>query len=146
MAYRNTQWGPWAFLLYGLGISAGLLAWVLRHEPPAPLILAGVSVIMLALAPCFHYLTVEDEGGFLAIRFGPLPLFRKQIRYDEIRDVAIGKTMLIEGWGIHMSLLRRGMVWNIWGRDCVVIDHHDILRLGTNDAEGLLAFLKSKIS
>jgi hypothetical protein len=144
MSYRRTQWGPWAILLYGLGISAGVLAWVLRHEPPVPFILAGVSVIMLVLAPSFHYLTVEDEGDFLAIRFGPLPLFRRQIRYDEIRDVAIGKTMLIEGWGIHLSLLRRGMVWNIWGRDCVVIDHHDILRLGTNDAEGLLAFLKSK--
>jgi hypothetical protein len=144
--YIHKQWGPWAFVLYGFGIGGLILACVFQHEPPAPLILSGVGLVFLALAPCFHYLTVADTGDELAIRFGPLPLFHQRIRYDAIRDVEIGRTMLIEGWGIHMSMLRPGMVWNIWGRDCVVIHHHSTLRLGTNDAENLYAFLKTKIA
>jgi len=53
--------------------------------------------------------------------------------------------MLIEGWGIHMSNLRSGMVWNIWGFDWIVIHLHCALRLGSNDAENLLEILKTKI-
>ena len=41
--------------------------------------------------------------------------------------------------------LRGGWVWNIWGRDCVVIRHSGILRVGTDDAHNLAEFLKGKI-
>lgn len=145
VGYSHKQWGPWAFILYAIGIACLVLAWHLQNEPPAPLILSGVGLILLALAPCFHHLTISDAGEELDIRFGPVPLFKQRIRYDNIRDVEIGRTILIEGWGVHMSILRGGMVWNIWGFDCVVIHHHSTLRLGTNDAENLLAFLTSKI-
>lgn len=101
---------------------------------------------MLVLALCFQHLTIADEGDRLAIWFGPLALFQRRIPYADIQSVEIGRTMLIEGWGIHLSLLRRGWVWNIWGRDCVVIQHKGILRLGTNDPESLLQFLKARIS
>jgi hypothetical protein len=52
--------------------------------------------------------------------------------------------LLLDGWGIHMSV-RGGWVWNIWGRDCVVI-HLDrsTLRVGTDDAENLTDFLKQR--
>ncbi len=143
--YSHRQWGPWAFVLYAVAIANVVGAWFSRHEPPASLILSGVGILFLVLAPCFHHLTVTDAGEEIDIRFGPLTLFKQRIRYDMIQDVEIGRTMLIEGCGIHMSVLRGGMVWNIWGRDCVVIQHHSILRLGTNDAEKLCAFLKSKI-
>jgi|SRR5579863_5563890 len=144
--YIHRQWGPWAYLLYGLGVLFLVVAWHVRHQPPAPLILSGVAFVFLSLAPCFHHLTISDAGEELDIRFGPVPLFKQRIRYDNIRDVEIGRTILIESWGIHMSIVRGGMVWNIWGFDCVVIQHHSTLRLGTNDAENLLAFLKSKTS
>ena len=78
------------------------------------------GLFMLLLAASFHHLTVTGEGSQLAIRFGPLPLFRKRISYDEITAVEKGRTTILDGWGIHLSL-RGGMVWNIWGRDCVVI-------------------------
>ena len=42
--------------------------------------------------------------------------------------------------------LRGGWVWNIWGRDCVVLQlRKDILRVGTDDAEKLARFLEEKI-
>jgi hypothetical protein len=133
-------------MLYALGVLFCVSAWIARHEPPAPIILSVVALLMLILAPCFHHLTIADEGDRLAICFGPLPLFQRRIRYADIQDVEIGRTMLIEGWGIHISLCRRGWVWNIWGRDCVVIRHKGILRLGTNDPENLVQFLKARIS
>jgi hypothetical protein len=106
--YHHTQQGLWAFLLYALGISLVALAWFVRHEPPAPFIVAGVGLVLLALAPCFHYLTVSDDGDRLAIQFGPVPLFKTSIRYQDIERAEIGRTWLIEGWGIHAISPRRG--------------------------------------
>jgi hypothetical protein len=52
----------------------------------------------------------------------------------------------MDGWGIHMSI-RGGWVWNLWGRDCVVIHFEKgMLRIGIDDAENLTAFLDGKIS
>ncbi len=53
--------------------------------------------------------------------------------------------MLLESWGIHMSP-RGGWVWNIWGRDCVVIRlETGTLRLGTDDAANLAEYLRQRI-
>ena len=56
---------------------------------------------MALLASAFHQLTVEDQGDHLAIRFGPLPLFRRKVRYAEIEKVEVGRTLILDGWGIH---------------------------------------------
>ena len=57
----------------------------------------------------------------------------------------VGRTVLLESWGVHMSP-RGGWVWNIWGRDCVVINlETSTLRLGTDDATNLEAFLRQRI-
>lgn len=46
---------------------------------------------------------------------------------------------------IHLSI-RGGWVWNLWGRDCVVVHlKNGTLRIGTNDAPNLCRFLESKI-
>jgi hypothetical protein len=40
---------------------------------------------------------------------------------------------------------RGGWVWNIWGYDCVVIRmKRGTLRVGTDDADGLVEFLRSR--
>ena len=89
---------------------------------------------------------MRDEGDRLAIRFGPLPLFRTSIRYADIQEVEVGRTLILEGWGIHGSP-RGGSVWNLWGRDCVVIHRRKgVLRVGTDDAWNLVRFLKGKIA
>jgi hypothetical protein len=42
--------------------------------------------------------------------------------------------------------VRGGWVWNLWGRECVVVRFRDgrTLRIGTDDAENLAAFLGAK--
>ena len=52
--------------------------------------------------------------------------------------------MILDGWGIHMSI-RGGWVWNLWGRDCVVVHlKKGVLRIGTDDAANLPDFWRRK--
>jgi hypothetical protein len=143
-SYRHTQKGPWSLLLCVLGVVIPGVSW------SAPLLALRITffvtgILMFLLGMSFHHLTVADEGDRLGIRFGPFPLFRKRIDYGDISAVEKGRTTILDGWGIHLSL-RGGWVWNIWGRDCVIIHlKRGIIRVGTDDPDGLLAILKDRM-
>ncbi|QDU07699.1 hypothetical protein [Gimesia aquarii] len=142
--YRHTQKAPLGLLVYAVAIGMFLGAWFTDLQSVS-LILALVGALILILGSAFQQLTVEDEDDQIAIRFGPLPLFRKSVRYDDITDVEVGRTTFIEGWGIHMSP-RGGLVWNLWGRDCVVLKlRNSVLRVGTDDAENLASFVNKRL-
>ena len=119
-SYRHRQRAPWHLVLDAIGVALLVAAWLSIEPPFVRWFLVGMAALFLLLGASFRHLTVEDQGDHLDIRFGPLPLFRRRVRYVDIRDVEVGKTMLLESWGVHMSP-RGGWVWNIWGRDCVVI-------------------------
>jgi len=133
-------------LLYGLALLFLILGWVLRSEPPFPWLYPPIGLMMLVLAGSFHQLTVADQGDELLIEFGPIPLFRTRVKYSEIESIEVGQTLLLDGLGIHMSV-RGGWVWNLWGRDCVVIRRRERgdLRVGTDEANNLAAFLGKKL-
>ncbi len=144
--YRHKQRAPLCLLIYGTAVMFLVLGWVLRSEQVIQWMLAAVGLLMLILATSFHHLTVEDEGDRLSVSFGPTPLFRRTILYTNIISVETGRTTFLEGWGIHMSF-RGGWVWNIWGRDCVVLQlRNGILRVGTDDADQLLEFLNRRLA
>jgi hypothetical protein len=143
--YTHTQKAPLCLIFYGTALLCFAVAWAVGSAPGS--YIAGATGLILALvAPLFHYLTVEDRVDRLAIRFGPLSLFRRTVRYADIARVEVGRTLILEGWGIHYSV-RGGWVWNLWGRDCVVIHRKDgsVLRVGTDDADNLTRFLEGKI-
>jgi hypothetical protein len=72
-------------------------------------------------------------------------MFGMTVRYSEIVKVEVGRTLILDGWGIHMSI-RGGWVWNLWGRDCVVVQlKKGTLRIGTDDAANLEVFLQGKV-
>jgi len=143
--YQHTQRAPLCWLLYG--ISAVLFAVAYTSGGNAIVyVFIPVAILMLVLGGSFHHLTVADEIDQLAIQFGPLPLFRKTICYEEIVEVEIGRTTVLDGWGIHWSL-GGGWVWNIWGRDCVVLHlKQGKFKIGTDDAENLAAFVAGRIA
>jgi hypothetical protein len=144
-SYSQTQRAPLAILLYALAFGLLATAWVTTGVPPLPLLLGGVAVLMTLLALSLHHLTVEDEGHRLAVRFGPLPLFRTGVRYEDIEGVEVGRTTLLDCCGIHWSL-RGGWVWSLWGWECVVVRHRrGVLRVGTDDAANLAMFLQAKM-
>jgi hypothetical protein len=143
--YSHTQKAPLCLILYGTALACIALA-LMIGETAGIVIGGGVGLLIASLAPCFHHLTVVDQGDVLAIRFGPVPLFGRTVKYADIEKVEVGRTMILEGWGIHFSI-RGGWVWNLWGRDCVVVHFRNggVLRIGTDDGEKLVEFLEGKI-
>lgn len=147
LGYSHTQKAPLCLLVYALAVVFLALGWFIQDAPPIPWLFPPIGLLMLVIAASFHHLTVEDQGDVLSVRFGPIPLFRKTVQYSGIVGVEVGRTLLLDGLGIHMSI-RGGWVWNLWGRDCVVVSFKNggTLRIGTDDAENLAGFLEGKIS
>lgn len=145
MDYSHTQTGYLHLLAYFTAVLCLPLVWVCNGEPLVLGFALATIVLLLVCGLSFHTLTVEDEGDRLAIRFGPLPLFGKRISYDQITGVEPGRSTLLDGWGIHYCP-GRGWTYNLWGFDCVVVRlGRKTLRIGTDDVDGLIAFLRSKV-
>ena len=142
--YCHTQVGPWGMLLAVIGLIMAVTLGFTYHDPIARWVLSGVMAIMWFLAPCFHNLTIKEDGDRLTARFGPLSFFSTEIKFADVKDAEAGRTWFIEGWGIHQIVPSRGLVWNIWGRDCVVIRHRRLIRLGTNEPDKLLALIQAR--
>jgi hypothetical protein len=144
-SYSHTQTGPICLILYAFALVCFTMAGTIG-EPPGIFIFGGAGLLVGSFGPMYHHLTVEDQGEVLTIRFGPIPLFRRTVRYADIVKVEVGRTLIVDGWGIHYSI-RGGWVWNLWGRDCVVVHlKKGVLRIGTDDAANLAGFLEEKIS
>ena len=144
-AYRHLQHAPLCLVLYIQAAIFLALGAVLRDTPPFPWLFPPIGLTIFILAASFHHLRVEDQRDRLSVGFGPIPLFRRAILYEDIISAEVGRTTVLDGWGIHMSL-RGGWVWNLWGRDCVVLQlRRGMLRVGTDDAANLADFLNEKI-
>lgn len=145
--YSHTQKPPICLLIYALAAVFLAMGYFVRDAPPIPWLFPPIGLLMLVLAASIHQMTVEDRGDVLAIRFGPVPLLRRTVQYADIGSVEVGRTLFLDGWGIHMSV-RGGWVWNLWGRTCVVVHfkHDGTLSIGTDDAESLAGFLKRTIA
>jgi hypothetical protein len=145
--YEHVQRGLWqaVFLAVAALMTGG--AWlVLRSQGDrmAVVFVLAVAGIFLFCALAFGSLTVRDEGEHLSLRYGPLPLLRKRVRYADITAVEPGRTSLIDGWGIHY-IPWRGWTYNIWGFGCVKLTlGKKVIRVGSDDVENLAEFLKKK--
>jgi hypothetical protein len=144
--YEHTQWAPmcWIILLPPLAIL--LLAGILSGgDVVVPFFLVGLLLTVIAFS--FRSLRVVDEGDALAIRFGPIPLFRKRIPYADIQAAERDRSSVIDGWGIHW-VPGRGWTYNLWGFDCVrlALTGGSTIRVGTDDPDGLASFLERKSS
>ena len=142
--YDHTQTGPWYLLLLASGIVFLSVGWLAPGDPVADVVLPVSAWGMALLAMSFRSLTVIDRGNHLALRFGPVPLFRKRVPYADLEQVERGRLSILDGWGIHYSL-RGGWVWSMWGFDCVVVRYRGrTLRIGTDDADNLVGFLSQQ--
>ena len=144
-AYEHTQTAPLHWLLYPPGVLLLTAAWLNRTQVVLALTLFAVAVLLLALSFAFQRLTVRDEGSWLAIRYGPLPVFRTCISYADITSVESGRSSWIDGWGIHW-IPGRGYTYNLWGFACVkLVVRGRVVRIGTDDVDKLVEFLKTKL-
>jgi hypothetical protein len=146
MTYDHTQRGYFHWLLLVIALVEGTIAWLTRGLPPefVSWLLGGMAVLFFLLGLAFMHLHVYDGGDRLEMRFGPLPLLHGSIRYDAITGVEPGRTSVIDGWGIHW-VPGRGWTYNLWGFGCVAVQQGNrTTRVGTDDVEGLAAFLRTK--
>jgi len=142
--YSNIQRGIIRPLLASLGILFLALAFF-GPENLFP-VFFGTALLLYACSFMFGYLATEDKGEFLLVRFGPLPFFRRKLRYADIVSVEQRKGgFLIDGWGgIHWS--PSGWAWTVGGKKRVrVVLKRGALIIGTDDPEGLEELLKSKL-
>jgi len=144
MAYEHTQKSPLYLILIALAGGMSAMAWQVRAEAAAMQALLAAAVVLVLIALMFKHLTIRDGGESLIVRFGPLPPFGSRIRYADISEFAADRTKVIDGWGIHW-IPGRGYTYNLWGFDCVrlVVNRH-VIRLGTDDVQGLIDLLVSK--
>jgi hypothetical protein len=144
--YEHTQIGRWHRILYLIAIVTLMIAWSNRGQQELPVILTAIASIFVVVSLIFTTLTVRDEGEWLALRYGPIPLIHKRIRYADITAVERGRTTILHGWGIHWAP-GQGWTYNLWGFDCVRITlGRKILRVGSDDVDNLLEFLRSRLS
>lgn len=73
-----------------------------------------------------------------------LQINRQQIHVQDIKSVELGQTTFWTGWGLRVNV-QGERIWNLSGYDCVVIRHKETTWVGTNEAETLLRFLKTKL-
>ncbi len=144
MIYNHTQHGYWHYILFAFTAATLVGTWLASSVPPVAVILLVTAAIFAVCGLVFGSLTISDEGEWLVLHFGPLPLIRKTIRYADITGVEVGRTKIIDGWGIHY-FPGRGWTYNIWGFGCVKLTlGRKIIRVGTNDARNLAKFLCEK--
>jgi hypothetical protein len=142
MTYNHTQYGLWRYVLFVFSVATLGGMWLVRNEPPVPVILLVIAIIFGICSQVFGSLTVRDEGESLLLHFGPLPVIRRRIRYADITGVEVGRTGIIDGWGMHY-FPGRGWTYNIWGFDCAKLTlGRKVIRIGSDDAENLARFLR----
>jgi len=145
MEYSHTQRGPLGHILVATAAVLLVIAWLSGQTAPT-IITSVVAVLLMLAALTFGSLTVRDEGQWLALRYGPLPVFRKRVPYGQITSVEPGRTSIIDGWGIHW-IPGRGYTYNLWGFSCVKLAVGDrTIRVGSDEPDKLVEFLKSKLT
>lgn len=143
--YEHTQEGPVHLIAYGLAALFVGIAWFSSGRGMPYVGMLALAGLMIFVALCFQRLTVRDEGEWLAIRYGPLPLFWRRIPYASMTAAEAARSDWLDGSGIHY-IPGRGWIYNLWGRDCVKLQlGNKKVRIGTNDVEGLLRFLKTRV-
>jgi hypothetical protein len=142
MLYQHTQYSALSLVVAVLAVLMFAGAFFLGTVPR--IVLICVSIVVAASALFFSALTVEVTKDDLRWHFA-LPLWTYQIARADIENVQVVRNAVSNGSGIRMGAHSR--LYNISGLDAVEIELKtgDIrrIRIGTDDAPGLAAALKS---
>jgi hypothetical protein len=146
--YEHIQRGPLLVPLLLLGLALVLLGASLGSVSFGAVLLIAIGLGLALAALAFSRLTtrVDPSRDALELRFGPLPLASRTVALADVRGVEVARSKWIDGWGIH-GLPGRGPTWNVWGFDCIelALAGGRRLRIGTDDAAGLVRALRARI-
>jgi hypothetical protein len=148
----------WLIFIFPAAILVGIVSF-LPHERSVMTVWFSVTAVAVGLflfvVLTFRHLRVRDTGDFLSVRFGPIPLFGRRIPYARMVGVEAARSSFLDGWGIHY-MPGKGWIYNLWGFDCVAVhlrladeenksEQNVCFRIGTDDVQGLVEFLKGKV-
>lgn len=102
----------------------------------ARITMAAAAAAIVGCALVFSSITVRVASGRLAWFFGP-GVLRKEVALDAVAEVTPTTTTFLDGWGVHYT--RRGWLYNVAGRDAVLVTMRDGKRflLGTDEPQVL---------
>lgn len=148
MKYEHTQTGWPMRVSFGVAAAGLLVAGVLTTEGLPPSSRAAFAIGALALALIgwvWSGLTIRIADGKLHWRFG-LGWPHKCVPLERIAGVETTHTTFWEGWGVHRT--RRGWLYNVAGRDAVLIRQHDgkSFMLGTDEPRKLSKAIERAIA
>lgn len=139
--YLHRQWG--SLLLVTLLLPAAFCLWLASARGNPWLYLLAAAFIVVAWL--FSSLTIQVNDRELVSWFGP-GFWHVHAPLERIVAAERTTSSGLEGWGIRITM--RGMLYNVSGRDAVEIQLDDgrRFRLGTDDPEGLVAALRSRVA
>jgi hypothetical protein len=146
--YSHTQVGWWLIVTLGIVALAifvmfsGIARGGSSVSPAGARIVGGFVVLTLVItAALLTSLTVTVTSERVAWRFGP-GLIHFSLPLAEIADAAPTRTPLWAGIGIHWIV--NGWVYNVSGRDSVVLTKRDGSKvwIGTDEPERLAAAIE----
>jgi hypothetical protein len=143
--YRHVQWGYTAIPTF-IFLAAILPISATEDEASAAVTaaMAAFSIAIVIVVIVFSRLEVSVSGGRIVASFG----FGRPHREIEISDVVAVRQVRnswMQGWGVRK--ISDGWMYNVWGLDAVEVDltSGKVFRIGTNDAENLLAVIALQI-
>lgn len=143
--YAHTQRGKLHYLVLATAMLYVVLSLLFDWSGDVQRLLAAIAAGLGVVALACERMTVRDAGGHLEIRYGPLPFVRRRLELAAMTSARIGRTTLIDGWGVQW-MPGRGWTYNLWGFDCVEITYRGrTVRVGTDDPRGLMAHLNRRI-
>ena len=148
--YDHTQRGKLHYVLHLSALAVAAICLIKIPGAGARIMICcviGTTAVIEFFAFTCATLRVYDDQDCLKLEYGPLPLLKNRIAYEEIVATKPARSKIIDGWGIHY-IPGRGWTYNVWGFDCVELTMIDgkLIRVGTDDADGLNAFLQDKIN
>jgi hypothetical protein len=143
MTYEHVQYGYWGVgkVVFVLIMGAITLPEAFNDSTLAGWAVTATLVGLAAITVWFSWLKVTIEDTALTAAFGPgRP--RKTIDLSDVVTATPVRNRWIQGWGIRK--ISGGWMYNVWGLDALefTMTSGDIVRIGTNDQDNLLASVR----
>jgi hypothetical protein len=140
--YRHTQFSLLNILTIGLpAVICLFVFFTVNIAGGFSYLTLGLGVFFLALAYCFHSLTIEVDADEIRMSFGP-GLIKKSWAVSTCTSARTIRTRLIDGWGIRLT--KDGWLYNVSIPHAVLIRlvNGKAVQLGSDEPEQLLAALR----
>ncbi len=143
MGYEHVQYGYQGF---GAVVSMAFIGMLTLPDTFAEssttgMALAGVLVAASVLVAWFSRLAVTIEDATVSASFG-VGWPKKGIDLSDVVRVEPVRSNWVQGWGVRK--IPGGWMYNVWGLDAIELEmtSGELARIGTNDAENLLASVR----